>query len=78
MDAVDFKVNIFREAVACLCYLSCPVLFAGWNQLVGWQSGDEGKGQKVDSYDASHNSLTSINRTNVFFFFSIKVGIESV
>lgn len=32
----------------------------------------------MDSYDASHNSLTSINRTNVFFFFSIKVGIESV
>ena len=68
MDAVDFKVNIFRKAVAYLFYLSCPVLFGGWNQLVGWQSGDEGKGQKVNSHDASHNSVTSINRTNAFFF----------
>lgn len=56
LDVVDFKVNIFHKALADLFYLSCPVLFTDLNQLIGWQSGDKGKGQKVDSHH-SHNSI---------------------
>lgn len=57
LDAVDFKVNIFHKALAGLFYLSCPVLFTGFNQLVGWQFGDKRKGQKMDSHDSSHKSV---------------------
>lgn len=57
LDAVDFKVNIFGEALADLFSLSRPVLFTGLNQLIGWQSGGTGKGQKVNAHHSSHNSI---------------------
>lgn len=67
LDAVDFKVNIFREALADLFYLSFSVLFTGSNQLIGWQSGDKEKDKKWILIILAI-AFYSTNHTNDFFF----------